>query len=159
MRPRGLVQGSLAAVLLSACAPGDVARPGLDAYNLDETGLALDGFSPVSYVEDGRAEKGSPAQAVKHRGITYHLASAAQRERFAADPARYEPAFGGWCAYGISLGIRWDPDPQAFEIVDGRLFLFSRNGDADARELWDREEDHPALVARAERYWKSTLEE
>ena len=86
------------------------------------------------------------------------FASAAERDLFRSDPGRYEPAYGGWCAYGASVGIRWDVDPEAFEIYDGRLFVFSRNEEADARELWDRE-DRSALIARADRYWETAISE
>ena len=139
----------LAVIALVSCLPGDT-RPGLTEYNVDANGLALKGYSPVSYVADGRAELGSSAHALQHRGVTYHLVSDEQMAAFRQSPDRFEPAFGGWCAYGISLGIRWEPDPASFEIIDGRLFLFSRSGEADARELWDRETDHPALIARAD---------
>jgi len=150
--------GVLAALLAAGCLPPEGGgRPGLSEYNVDEAGLALRGYSPVAYFE-GRAEPGSAEWSLTHRGITYRFADAAERDRFAADPERYEPAFGGWCAYGISLGIRWDADPEAFRLVDGRLFLFSRTSEADARDLWEREKDPADLVRRADRYWRSLLE-
>jgi hypothetical protein len=155
-RTAGLVGASVLA--WSGCAPLDDARPGLSEYNLDARGLALEGYSPVSYLEDGVARMGSPDFALTHRGVTYRFASAAEVDAFRADPDRYEPAYGGWCAYGASVGIRWDVDPENFEIRGGRTFLFSRNDEADARELWDRE-DRDALIARADRYWESLLAE
>ena len=159
MRKAGWAGGALAALFVAGCLPDGVERPGLAAYNVDSTGVALHGYSPVSYFEDGRAEPGSSAHARTWRGITYRFASEEQATRFDADPAHYEPAFGGWCAYGLSLGIRWDTDPEAFKIVGNRLLVFSRNGDADARELWDRDADEPALMQRADHYWKTLLED
>ena len=155
--PRLALAGVLIALAQIGCLPEEGGRPGLSAYNLEDEGLALHGYSPVSYREKGAAEPGSPRWAATHRGITYHLADPEQQTAFAADPDRYEPAFGGWCAYGISLGIRWDADPTAFKVVGERLLLFSRAGDADARELWEREPDERALLARADHYWKSLL--
>ena len=140
----------------AGCGQPDDARPGLSEYNLDETGLALHGYSPTSYVESGSARIGSPNHTLTYRGITYRFASAGERDLFLTEPDRYEPAYGGWCAYGASVGIRWDVDPENFEIFDGRVFLFSRNDEADARELWDRE-DREALIARGDRYWESAL--
>ncbi len=159
MRRAEWTSGALAALLLAGCLPEAPGRPGLSAYNVDSTGVALHGYSPVSYVEAGEPRMGSASIARKWRGITYHFTDEAQAATFGADPARFEPAFGGWCAYGMSHGIRWDPDPTAFEIVDGRLLLFSRAPDADARKLWDREENTADLLARAEHYWETLREE
>ena len=159
MRRARWASGAVMAFLLAGCLPDGQDRPGLAAYNVDSTGVALHGYSPVSYFEDGRAEQGSATFARAFRGITYHFTSAEQLARFDANPAHYEPAFGGWCAYGMSLGIRWDTDPQAFKIVNERLLVFSRNGDADARELWERDSDGPALLERADHYWRTLLED
>jgi YHS domain-containing protein len=140
---------------LAACRDDQATRPGLSAYNLDSKGLALDGYSPVSYFDSGKAERGESAHSLTVRGITYFFTSAAQETAFAKDPERYEPQCGGWCAYGMAVGIRWKSDPENFEVIDGKLFLFSRTKDADARRLWEHEEDQAALVDRAERYWRS----
>jgi YHS domain-containing protein len=149
----------LACFALASCLEDDSSRSGLAAYNLDAKGVALAGYSPVSYVDEGRAEPGDPAFARSYRGITYLFASAAQETAFAADPERYEPQYGGWCAYGLTVGIRWKPDPDNFKVVNGKLLLFSRTGDADARRLWEREADEAALLRRADEYWRSLRSE
>jgi YHS domain-containing protein len=154
-RRGGLLLGA-SLLVWAGCGEPDDARPGLSEYNLDDGGLALHGYSPVSYLEDGAARIGKPDFVLTHRGVTYRFASSAERDLFRADPDRYEPEYGGWCAYGASVGIRWDVDPENFEIYGDRVFLFSRNDEADARELWDRE-DRRALIARADRYWESAL--
>lgn len=140
----------------AGCAEPEGGRPGLSEYNLDADGVALHGYSPVSYLKDGVARRGRADITATHRGITYRFATPEERELFLQDPERYEPAYGGWCAYGASVGIRWDPDPEDFEVVDGRVFLFSRNAEADAHDLWDRE-DRAALIAHADRYWNASL--
>lgn len=142
----------------AGCGEPPDARPNLSEYNLDAAGLALHGYSPVSYLEDGVARAGRSDVSVTYRGINYRFADAAERDLFLGDPERYEPACGGWCAYGASVGIRWDIDPENFEILDGRVFVFSRNDEADARLLWDRE-DTSALIERADRYWASAISE
>jgi YHS domain-containing protein len=154
--PTRMLSAFLAFVALGC--ESDATRPGLATYNLDENATALSGYSPVSYFDPGRPERGDPRYAVTYRGIKYLFTSEAQRETFRADPARYEPAGGGWCAYGLTVGICWKPDPENFEIVGGRLFLFSRTREADARRLWERAGEEAALVARADEYWHSLLE-
>ena len=120
----------------------------------DGIGVAIGGYSPVSYFEKGRAERGDERFAVIHEGRTYHLASSDQAETFRSDPAKYVPAYGGWCAYGMTIDQKFPTDPENFKIVDGRLMVFLRNDDTDARELWSKEDERTA-VEKADRSWKS----
>ena len=69
--------------------------------------IAIEGYSPVSYFEKGVAEKGDARYAVNYRGVIYHLASAEQVRTFNAGPAKYEPAYDGWCAYGAAIGKKF----------------------------------------------------
>src|SRR4051812_40820817 len=69
-------------------------------YNLDE-GLAIQGYDPVAYFTEGKAVKGSKSNAVFHEGVTYYFSSAANKEAFKKNPAKYEPQYGGWCAYAM----------------------------------------------------------
>ena len=101
--------------------------------------IAIDGYSPVSYFENGQPEVGSPDHAVTHDGKVYHLTSAEQAETFRANPDKYLPEHGGACAYGASKGETFPVDPTNFKIVDDRLLLFLKNDEVDARELWEKE--------------------
>ena len=121
-------------------------------FNLADNGLAIQGYSPVSYFTTGKPEKGDPKHAVTCRGVTYWLTSDEQVRLFNADPSRYEPAFGGWCAYGAAIEKKFPIDPSSFKIIDGRLFLFLKNDKVDARELWNKE-DEQSWTARAEKWW------
>lgn len=103
------------------------------------TEVAIGGYSPVSYFEKRRAELGSPDHAVEHGGKTYYLASAEQAREFGSNPEKYLPAHGDACAYGASKGKTFPVDPTSFKIVDGRLLLFLKNEEVDARKLWDEE--------------------
>ena len=103
------------------------------------TQAEIGGYSPVSYFEKGRAELGKPEHAVEHDGKVYHLASAEQAKTFRADPDKFLPAHGGICAYGVTVGKEFPVDPTNFKIVDGRLLLFLKNDELDARELWEKE--------------------
>ena len=102
--------------------------------------LALAGYSPVSYFEKGRAELGSSQHAVEHGGKTYYLASAKQAEAFRADPQMYLPLHGESCAYGVSIGKSLPVDPTSFKIENGRLLLFLKNDEVDARQLWEEQQ-------------------
>src|SRR6266516_7443614 len=119
--------------------------------------IAIEGYSPVSYFEKGVAEKGDPRYAVNYRGVIYHLGSAEQVKTFNADPAKYEPAYDGWCAYGAAIGKKFPIDPQRFKIVGGRLFLFLRNEKVDALDLWNQG-DEADLTCKADAFWKTVKE-
>ena len=103
------------------------------------TQAEIGGYSPVSYFEKGRAELGSPEHAVEHNGKVYHFASAEQAKTFGADSGKFLPGHGGVCAYGVTVGKTFPVDPANFKIVDGRLLLFLKNDEVDARELWEKE--------------------
>lgn len=122
-------------------------------FNVDEEGVALAGYSPVSYVDENAAVRGTPEHRVEHRGVTYYLTDDAQVARFTADPSRYEPAFGGWCAFGMSIDKQFNPNPESFEIVDGRLLMFLDDGETDAHALWNQgsTEEH---LSRADAGWQ-----
>ncbi len=97
---------------------------------------------------DGRPVFGSDAHAVAHGGGTYRFASKANLDAFKANPAKYEPAYGGYCAYGTALGKKFDGDPRYWKIVDGRLYL-NLNGDIQAE--WSK--DIAGNLAKADKNW------
>jgi YHS domain-containing protein len=112
-------------------------------------GLAVHGYDVVAYFTTGKPVLGSDKFAVAHDGGTYRFASQANLDAFNKDPAKYEPAFGGFCAYGVALGKKFDGDPHFWKIVDGRLYL-NLNGDIQAK--WG--EDIAGNVAKANDNWK-----
>ncbi len=113
-------------------------KTAVPAHDSPASEVAIGGYSPVSYFVVGRAEPGSPAHAVAHNGKVYHLTTAHQAELFRAEPDRYLPEHDGMCAYGMSVGKSLPVDPESFKIVDGRLLLFLRNDEVDARQLWEQ---------------------
>lgn len=123
------------------------------ARNLPASGVAIDGYSPVSYFTLGKAEPGDPRFQVEHRGVTYHLTSSEQVELFKKDPDRYEPAYGGWCAFGMAVADKFPVDPKSFKIVDGRLLLFLNNAQVNALALWNEGKQNE-LLRKAETHWK-----
>jgi hypothetical protein len=117
-----------------------------------EGGIAIDGTDPVSYFTDGRPVAGSPAHALEWRGATWRFASAESRARFEADPEAFAPQYGGWCAWAVAEGYTASTIPDAWRIVDGRLYLnFSRG----VQRRWER--DIPGNIARADANWPGVL--
>ncbi|BBK32429.1 YHS domain-containing protein [Stella humosa] len=101
--------------------------------NLDATRLAIRGYDPVAYFTQGAPTPGRADITADHAGATYRFASAGNRDAFRTDPARYLPAYGGFCAMGTALGRKVDGDPQQWRIVDDRLYL---NYDANVAHHW-----------------------
>lgn len=95
--------------------------------------VMLLGHDPVAYFTQGKAVRGERAHRVNLTDRTYYFATAEHRQRFLADPQRYEPQYGGFCASGAAFAIKLGSDPTAFQIVDGRLFIF---GDVIGHEMW-----------------------
>lgn len=86
--------------------------------------LALDGYDPVSYF-DGKPQEGKSQFSFNYRGVNYLFVSQANLNKFKTDPAKYEPAYGGWCAYAMGdTGEKVKVDPETYKIIDGRLYLF-----------------------------------
>ncbi len=113
-----------------------------------EDGVAVRGTDVVAYVTEGRPVPGRAEFIHAWRGATWRFASAANRDRFAADRERYAPAYGGFCAYAVSEGYTAPIDPAAWRIVDGRLYL---NYDRSVQRRWER--DIPGRIARADANW------
>lgn len=86
-------------------------------------GLALRGFDPVGYFTENRAVKGLPNITAQHDGSIYEFANEANRATFLANPTKYVPQFGGFCAWAASQGYKADVDPHAFAINDGKLYV------------------------------------
>lgn len=127
-------------------------RAYLNARNIPASGVALDGYSPVSYFTVGHAEPGDPRFSVEHEGVTYRLTSPEQVELFRKNPARYVPEFGGWCAFGMAVQDKFPVDPTVFKIIDDKLYLFLRNEQVNALQLWNRG-DETELLRKAGAHW------
>jgi YHS domain-containing protein len=111
-------------------------------------GLAAHGYDVVAFFTEGKPVIGTDAYAVAHDGGTYRFASQANLDAFKAEPAKYVPAYGGFCAYGVALGKKFDGDPRYWKIVDGRLYL-NLNGDIQAE--WSK--DVPGNISKAGTNW------
>lgn len=122
-------------------------------YSLGPDQVALQGYSPVAYWERGKAIKGSPDYAVRHNGVTYYLDGQQEVKMFESDPARFVPAYGGWCAYGMAVGERIPANPERFKVVEGRVMLFMSTDEVDTLTLWNCENQR-VYVAKADNQWR-----
>jgi YHS domain-containing protein len=120
----------------------------VSALNLDAKGIALKGYDPVSYFSSGGPVQGKSDLAEKHDGATYWFASAGNRDAFKANPSKYAPAYGGFCAMGVVMEKKLDVDPQLWRIVNGKLYL---NVHKEAQTRWL--EDVSGNIGRADRIW------
>ncbi len=122
------------------------------AYNVSKSALAIEGFDPVAYFTTGKAVKGSKDLALSHQGIVYYFANTQNRELFKANAAKYEPQYGGWCAYAMgATGEKVEVDPETFKIKDGKLFLFYHSWTNNTLTKWNKAE--AALKTKADLSW------
>ncbi len=121
--------------------------------NLDKTGAAIQGYDPVAFFTENKPVKGSDAFVRRYNGAVYFFASKENRDLFAKNPSKYEPAFGGYCAYGVSRNKLVEIDVEAFQIVDGRLLLQYSKGIRD-----DFNKDQKGTLAKADANWPGLLE-
>ncbi|MDH3739777.1 MAG: YHS domain protein [Alphaproteobacteria bacterium] len=118
------------------------------AVNTTLFGTAIKGYDPVAYHTLGRPVEGSKQFSYDWNEATWRFANAKHRDLFAANPERYAPAYGGYCAYAIAFGSKADIDPTAWKIVDGTLYL---NLSHSIKKRWER--DIPGFIARADANW------
>jgi hypothetical protein len=147
-----LKRATVALVFLAAAATAAVAGNQQDVsagLTLAGAPLAIHGYDPVAFHTEGEARLGSAKFAAVHDGAAFRFVSEANQKLFEKNPQKYAPAFGGYCAYGVALGAKFDGDPRVFEIVDGTLYF---NLDPDIQKKWS--EDIPGNVKKAEANWK-----
>lgn len=116
--------------------------------NRARSGLAISGYDPVAYFVEGRPVKGTPSLSHDVNGTRYYFATAENRDRFAKNPEQYAPQFGGFCAYAVSRGYTADVDPEAWAVVNGKLYL---NYSKRAQRLW--QEDVPGNIRKGDENW------
>lgn len=114
-----------------------------------EEKLAIKGYDPVAYFTDGKPTPGSPEHEAVWREARWRFASAEHRELFLKQPEAYAPQYGGYCAMGVAFGKKAEVDPEAWTIVDGKLYL---NYDKTFREQWRAE--RTAMIKSADEKWK-----
>jgi len=140
-------------LLFSAVVFSQHAAQRLKDYNVEENGLAISGYDPVAYFTLDKAIQGKKEFAVSFDGLLYYFSSKENKELFKESPAKYEPQYGGWCAYAMgSTGEKVEVDPQTFKIKDGKLFLFYNKYFNNTLKTWNKNET--ALYNQANINWK-----
>jgi hypothetical protein len=117
-----------------------------DFFEVD--GVALRGYDPVAYFEANMPVKGLPAHSFTYRDSKFLFVTAANLKKFSANPEKYAPQFGGYCALGTANGYKVKTEPDAFKVVDGKLYF---NYNRKVLELWTQ--DQPGYIARANQNW------
>ena len=151
-RPSSTMNQLILAFFIATLA-SPLAAPPKSLLNLDATGVAIQGYDPVAFFTEGKPVKGKPEFPARHNGALYFFASKAHRDLFKAGSANYEPAFGGYCAYGVSRKKLVEIDVDAFQIVDGKLLLQYSKGVRD-----DFNKDTRANLAKANSHWHLLVE-
>lgn len=106
---------------------------------------AVSGYDAVAYFTDGKPTKGSKKFQTEYKGAKWRFSSQENLDTFLADPARYAPQYGGYCAWAMAGGYKASGDPEQWKIVDGKLYL---NYDASVKAEW--EQDIPGFIAKAD---------
>lgn len=115
-------------------------------------GLALNGYDAVAYFTQSRAVKGDPRFELAWDGARWRFTSLENKQRFESDPARFAPQFGGYCAYAVSQGHTASGDPEAWSVVDGKLYV---NYSPSVKQTWEK--DKTGYIRQAERNWPAVL--
>jgi YHS domain-containing protein len=158
MRPILGVFGSpirrmLAAAFVLACMIPLAARAASpEIFTGPVRGVAVSGYDPVAYFTEHKPVPGKANIAYSWKGVTWRFANAQNRDAFRGNPERYAPQFGGYCAYAVAKGATAKGDPQAWTIVDDKLYL---NLSPSVQKLWEK--DIPGYIKAAEKKWPAVL--
>jgi len=136
--------------VLCLLAVGAIAQP-VPYYQTQ--GVAINGYDAVAYFSSQSAVKGSADFTHQWSGATWQFSTRENRDLFIANPEKYAPQFGGYCAYGVSENHKSPTDPAAFTIMDGKLYL---NYNLKVKTLWLG--DVKSRIAKAEQYWPSLID-
>lgn len=124
-----------------------------DLLNLDRQGVAIQGYDPVAFFTDGKAVKGNSQIQSEYKGAKYYFASMEHKSAFDKEPAKYEPQFGGYCAYGVSHGSRAPIKIEAWQIVNGRLLM---QYDLGVKDEFNK--DQQGTLRKADQNWPGLVE-
>jgi YHS domain-containing protein len=138
----------MAVLVLALAVTVSPAARAIDAIDTNWRGYAISGYDPVAYFTLGTPTPGSSELSAEWMGATWLFATAANRDAFRADPQRYAPQYGGYCAWAVANGKTASIDPEAWKIVDGKLYL---NYSRDIQKKW--ESDVPGNIRRADGNW------
>jgi YHS domain-containing protein len=123
------------------------------SFNLDKN-VAIQGYDPVAYFTVGKAIKGNPEILAVAEGVTYYFSSTLNKEQFLKDFKKYEPQYGGWCAYAMGYsGEKVEIDPNTFKMLNGKLYLFYHSWTNNTLNKWNKDEAN--LKSKADKNWST----
>jgi YHS domain-containing protein len=121
-------------------------------FNVEKS-IAIQGYDPVAYFTQNKAVKGNKQFAASADGIIYYFSSAANKDLFVKDYSKYEPQYGGWCAYAMgATNSKVEIDPETFKILNGKLYLFYHSWVNNTLTKWNK--DEASLKAKADKNWQ-----
>jgi len=124
----------------------------LPPVNMTRDGIAIKGYDPVAYFTDSKPVKGDSHYAYTWNGAKWLFANQEHMDLFGKDPEKYAPRYGGYCAYAVSQGSTADIDPDAWDIIDGKLYL---NLDKKVQGIW--RQDIKGYIEKADQNWPAVL--
>lgn len=116
-------------------------------------GYGAAGYDVISYQTEQKARPGKKEFKAEHDGVTYLFSSNENLAVFQADPAKYIPAYGGWCAYAMADAEEVEIDPETFKLIDGRVYLFYNGIWGNTLKKWNKNE--AKLKSKADKVWTS----
>jgi YHS domain-containing protein len=138
-------------VLLSATAFSQTALRKAQ-FNIDKSAVAVSGYDAVAYFTQNKAVKGDKKLAAVADGLLYYFSNQANKDLFLKDYKKYEPQYGGWCAYAMGAsGDKVEVDPETFKIADGKLYLFYHSWTNNTLTKWNK--DETKLKTNADKNW------
>ncbi len=149
---RVLLVSTISLLWIASFAQTDKTTQRIAQCNVSSKLLGIKGYDPVAYFVSGKAVEGKSSFAASYQGINYYFANASNRDAFKANPTKYEPQYGGWCAYAMGNdGSKVEIDPETFKIENGKLYLFYNKYFTNTKKSWDKDEAH--LMKNADANW------
>lgn len=120
--------------------------------NVNKNGIAISGYDVVAYF-DSEPKEGDIAYQIRYEGGTYLFSSQTNKDAFEAEPTKFIPQYGGWCAYAMGLGSdKVKINPERYKILRGKLYLFYDFKGTDTLIFWEKDEE--SLKRAADKNWK-----
>lgn len=148
-----IVLFSLLALLFSSAVQAQSDAQRQKHFNTGAGNLAISGYDPVSY-HLGKPRVGSRDYSWIYKGIHYRFSSQKNKDTFKANPSKYEPACGGWCAWAMLDSEKVEIDPKSYLIIGGKLHLFFDGVFADTRKRWLAKRDNTGQAKTVARKWQ-----
>ncbi len=147
---RNFIVGGLAIVYATMPAQLHAAQP--EIYSNSVTGIAINGYDPVAYFNENMPVEGRVEHSHSWNGATWYFSSAENKAIFKAKPDKYAPQYGGYCAFAVSYGSTATTVPEAWSIVDNKLYL---NNSLGVRSRWNT--DQQGYIQKADKNWPNVL--